>query len=106
MPQIGRTADFVSSLGVNTHIAYTNSNYVHIGNVVSDLKYIGLSLVRDSGFDPTWDPVGQLNYGVAAAAGIKFDFVVGPGIRISTRLGLFDSFANAHPGSIASFEGP
>jgi|WetSurMetagenome_2_1015567.scaffolds.fasta_scaffold16415_4 hypothetical protein len=101
-----RAASFVSSIGVNTHINYSDGKYVNINNVLSDLKYLGVTEVRDAALNSAWDYTGQAHYANAAAAGIKFDFVVQGGRSIADTLSQLDAFETAHPGSIAAIEGP
>ena len=42
-----RASGFLSTLGVVTHIPYTDGGYVNLGNVVADLRYLGITQVRD-----------------------------------------------------------
>lgn len=42
-----RAEDFLNTLGVNTHIPYTDGGYANINNVASDLAYLGIDNVRD-----------------------------------------------------------
>ncbi len=99
-----RAASFVSSIGVNTHIDYTDGKYANVKNVIADLKYLGVTEVRDASLNPAFQ--GQADYGIAAAAGIKFDFIVQGGRSISDTLSQLNTFVTAHPGSIAAIEGP
>lgn len=70
-------ANFIGSIGVDTHVGYSWGSYNNLALMVSDLKYLGVSLLRD-GFDgPTINPnaAGVLNG--LASAGYKFDFEIG-----------------------------
>jgi hypothetical protein len=42
-----RAADFLGTLGVDTHIPYTDGGYASIANIEADLNYLGVSSVRD-----------------------------------------------------------
>jgi hypothetical protein len=101
-----RTTDFISSIGVNTHIAYTDGDYGHYATVISDLEYLGINHVRDAipnAAIPGW---GWLNYSPIAAGGIKFDFLFGGAdTGLTETISRLHAFASAHPGSIASLEG-
>ena len=113
-----RTADFISSHGVNTHINYNDGDYANLSNIVSSLNYLGIDRVRDSLNYP-----GQFGsppisaYETVAKAGIKFTFTVGGGGSLTTtggvpsnpsldqRVGYIEQLARAVPGSIVGVEG-
>jgi autotransporter passenger strand-loop-strand repeat protein len=98
-----RAEVFEQSIGVNVHVEYTDGKYANAKNVVADLAYLGIDHVRDATLNPSNQ--GQWNYGVLAAAGIKFDMIV-MGENISTSLSLLNTFEEEHPGSISAIEGP
>ena len=100
-----RAADFLSTLGVATHIDYTDGRYSDIGKVINSLRYLGVSRVRDHGPNPAADPVGQRHLGIAAKAGIKFIFTLG-GNDPAAGVKLLRAFVEQHPGSITAVEGP
>jgi hypothetical protein len=104
-----RARDFVGTLGVNTHLEYTDGLYVNYQQVITDLNYLGINQVRDG----TPNPSGGIPYqdyetsiAAATAAGIKFDFITGPGEALSTTMSQIDAIAKAHPGSVLAVEGP
>ena len=35
-----RVQDFLNTVGVNTHLSYTDGGYANVANVVKDLKYL------------------------------------------------------------------
>ena len=63
-------ADFVSSIGVNTHLDNIGSSYDDMAKVINSLKYLGVENVRDSMAAPN---DASLFRTVAAATGVKFD---------------------------------
>lgn len=101
-------ASFIDSIGVNTHAGYSWGAYNNASLVIDDLKYLGVTTVRDSfATDPTATPVMN----ALAAAGVKFDFVTSSDLPASGSAGLtqyvasVDAFLAAHPGSIVALEG-
>ncbi|MDR3507381.1 MAG: calcium-binding protein, partial [Caulobacteraceae bacterium] len=103
MSQAIRTSDFTGALGVNTHLYVTTSQYWDGGTVLADLKYIGISQVRDAVVSAT--NTGQASYAQLADAGIKFDFLFTSTTAISSGLSQVDSFISAHSGSVVAIEG-
>src|SRR5438094_254597 len=98
-----RVGGFVSSLGVNTHLNYTDGAYANTANVIADLNYLGIHDIRDAtpypyGGAPYQQDVASLN--AVAAAGGKIDFIATPGMSLQTTLGQIDAIAQAHPGAI------
>src|SRR3954462_4102770 len=80
-----RVGDFLSSLGVNTHLNYTDGAYANSANVVADLNYLGVHDIRDAtpnpnGGIPYQQDVKALN--AVAAAGGKIDFLTTPGLSL------------------------
>jgi hypothetical protein len=100
-----RAEDFLSTLGVATHIDYTDGQYSDIGKVIESLRYLGISRVRDHAPNPASDPVGQRHLGTAAKAGIKFIFTF-RGNDPHAGVKLLREFEERHPGSITAIEGP
>jgi hypothetical protein len=110
--------DFLQTIGVVTHIAYTDGEYADIPYVISALNYLGITAVRD-GISDGYDPItGQYNgsapitsYYTLAAAGVKFNFLAFAGGPITTailntQLGLMQQVQASTPGSVAAIEGP
>ena len=101
-------ASFIDSIGVNTHAGYSWGAYNNASLVIDDLKYLGVTTVRDSfATDPSAVPVMN----ALAAAGVKFDFVTSSDLPAAGSAGLtqyvasIDAFLAAHPGSIVAMEG-
>jgi hypothetical protein len=67
----------VDSIGVNTHLAYTNTNYYQqYARVIAALKAAGIRHIRDGYYDwPSGNPMYAIHHQVAAA-GIGTDFVI------------------------------
>jgi Ca2+-binding RTX toxin-like protein len=98
-----RTSDFISNIGVNVHVEYNDGKYKYVDSVVSDMQYLGLSLVRDQNLDP--HNQAQWAYDVVAKAGIRFDFYFNTA-NLTQTISLTEAFAKAHPGMVAAIEGP
>jgi len=98
-----RAETFEQSIGVNVHVEYTDGTYANAKNVVADLAYLGIDHVRDASLNPANQ--GQSDYGVLAAAGIKFDMIM-MGTNIGSSLSLLNAFETKYPGSISAIEGP
>jgi hypothetical protein len=101
-----RAADFIQTMGVGTHIDFTNSGYANIDADLNALRYLGINHVRDESPNPNFDPVGQAHLGDAANAGVKFVFFAQGGVDPSVVVQRLHDFAAAHPGSIIGIEGP
>ena len=99
---------FVGSIGVNTHVSYAWGGYNDLALVEDDLKYLGVTKLRDGlsnipGAQPVLDGL--------AAAGYKFDLGISSSVPGSGAAGLqqylsaLDAFEAKHPGSIIALEG-
>ncbi|MET3910366.1 hypothetical protein ABID59_004724 [Bradyrhizobium sp. S3.3.6] len=99
---------FTSSIGVNTHVSYAWGSYNNLALVEADLKYLGVTTLRDSltnipGAQPVLDGL--------ANAGYKFDLGVSSSVPAAGAAGLqqyinaLDAFEAAHPGSVIALEG-
>jgi len=68
---------FVDSIGVGTHLTYTNTlYYTNWQQVFADLQTLGIRHVRDGYFDPNWGPPYTTEHQQLAQAGIRTDYVV------------------------------
>lgn len=63
--------NFLSSIGVNTHVDATTTPYGNVALVAADLAYLGVTHIRDHAWDTDLPA-----YRVLAAKGIKFDLIV------------------------------
>jgi hypothetical protein len=103
-----RSSSFVATLGVNTHIPYTDGGYANISNVIADLQYLGIDEVRD-GISNGYAGSAPISSFIAVAqAGIHFTFCLNAtttaGLQAS--LALVDQVNAAVPGSVIAVEGP
>lgn len=112
------TRDFIDGEGANTHVAYTDSAYANVTQVIADLDYLGISHVRDGLNTP-----GQFggapisSYETIARAGIRFTMMVGGGgsfaltggvptdPSLDQRIGYLAQLERDVPGSVAMVEG-
>ena len=98
---------FVESIGVNAHLAYSDSPYANTSQVVADLNYLGICAIRDQLYTTT---LATTNINALATLGYKFDFEVtvesDSTVNIATFMQNLDSFQTKYPGSIAAIEGP
>jgi len=102
-------ATFQNTMGVNTHIEYTDGKYADTDAVLSDLQYIGIHNLRDFIPDPDkWLPHGQALAAMQmlAANGMKFDFIVDCNTNFSTSMAQLDNLLRTYPGVANSVEGP
>ena len=107
--EAAKAADFLASLGVATHLNYTDGTYANYKRVVADLNYLGIHRLRDATPDP-YGGIPYLNYMTAidavAAAGNRFDFITSPGLPLSISLDQIGMVERLHPGSVTAVEGP
>ena len=95
------------SVGVNTHIRYTDGAYRRIDDVIQALDYLNIGHIRDSA--PRIDAGGGLplaKYIWLNKAGIRFNLIIGGGVYdpANAIVGL-EKLEVARPGSIESIEG-
>ena len=69
-PTAARDADLLHSMGVVTHINYTDGGYADINADLTALRYLGIDHVRDESPNPSYDQLGQTHLGDAANAGV------------------------------------
>jgi len=101
-PNVSRTSDFLDSIGVNTHIEYTDSRYANMAQVIHALQYAGITHVRDGAL---WHGnQGQSSYGVLARMGVKFDLFLNRNLPL--QLAEVQHFVATYPGSVDFIEGP
>lgn len=99
-----RAADLIDSIGINVHLEFTNSDYGDAAEALADLRYLGITHVRDAA---NWSALrGLSGYDVFADAGIKFDLVAVANRDPADLVGLIEDFARRHPGAVAAIEGP
>lgn len=99
---------FQDSLGVNTHIEYTDGKYGNATAVLQDLNYLGIHNLRDGIPNPTqWLPAGQgLNaMHMLASNGMHFNFVADCNYDLNTQMQQLDAFVQAFPRAAIAVEG-
>ncbi len=105
------TSDFIGKIGMATHLDNFGTGYSqNYGNLVADMQYLGVSLIR-AGADMDFDGGGGQYYAdeveTAMAAGIRFDLIINTDSQtVSSYTSIFDTLEQADPGGIASIEGP
>ena len=101
-PTVSRTSDFLDSIGVNTHVEYTDSRYANMAQVIHTLQYVGITHVRDGAL---WHGnQGQASYGVLARTGVKFDLFFNRNLPV--QIAEVQHFVATYPGSVDAIEGP
>lgn len=107
MVQILRASNLVGTFGVNTHIPYTDGKYSDIPLVISELKYLGISQVRDSITNGQNGSAPLSSYVQIAEAGIHFTTGVGGSdtSALTASIGLVKQLQTQVPGSVVAVEG-
>jgi serralysin len=105
-----RSADFLNTLGVNTHIPYTDGGYANIANIDADLKYLGITEVRDTISNGYAGSAPLSSYITLAKEGVKFTICLFSGGAVTTadltaQLALVAALNTAVPGSVIAVEG-
>src|ERR1700704_6041000 len=100
-----RAADFVGTLGVNTHIDFATYGYQNLSIVEASINYLGLKNLRDSpestsdvGINGSWQQV-------ATATGAKFDAYIPEGSLANMQASLNLMPQLASQGILNSIEG-
>jgi hypothetical protein len=94
-------SSFIATLGVNTHLSWTGTQYTNASTVASELKYLGLNNVRDTIDNST-------SYGVIntlMSQGVHFDLWTDKS-DMSGFLSQAHNLQVAHPGGVIAIEGP
>ena len=99
-----RCADFLASLGVNTHLRYADSQYNAIDKVLSALNYCGFRHLRDIAIAANAPNAGH--YGQLAEAGMRFCMVWGTARTIEDAITQIGALEAAHHGCVEFLEGP
>lgn len=99
-----RRADFLDTLGVNTHLRYAQSQYNAIEQVSAALHYCGIRHVRDTAISRSAPNPGH--YARLAASGVQFCLFWGTGRQMAEAIGEIAALEAAHPGCVEFLEGP
>ena len=107
--QAVKAKDFLGSLGVATHLNYTDGAYANYERVIADLNYLGIHRLRDATPDP-YGGIPYLNYIAAldavTAARNRLDFITSPDLPLNISLDQIGAVERLHPGSVVAVEGP
>jgi hypothetical protein len=106
-----RSSDFLGTLGVNTHIPYTDGGYANIANIAADLNYLGIHSVRDGISTGVNGSAPFSSYVTLAQEGVKFTVLQFAGGSITSAslqsaVSLAAQLNTAVPGSVVAVEGP
>ncbi len=99
-----QVSDFLDSIGINTRLSFTNSQYYNYGNTLEALTYLGIDQVRD--LSVRTNTPNMPGYTLLANAGITFDLVVQAPGNLPQTLDAVEQFARKHPGTVVALEGP
>lgn len=98
-----RTSDFLDNIGINTHLSFLWTDYANYGDVINDLKYLGIDMVRDS--VPNGD--SGANYKYLVEAGIQFDLgIKNDGPDFQNVMNRLVDFVETYPNAVIGIEGP
>ena len=101
-----RTADFINTLGVNTHLDQGDT-YANTANVIANLHYLGVANIREG----IAAPIAGSSFVAVAQAGMKYTVVPFVGgnlktVNLTSGIALIDQLNEAVPGSVIAVEGP
>jgi hypothetical protein len=107
---VERTADVIDSIGVNTHLPYTDGAYADFSTVLADIQYLGLTNARDGISDGLDGAAPLSSYITLAQAGIKFTINLFSGgtvaaADVTAQLAVVAQLEAAVPGSVIAVEG-
>jgi hypothetical protein len=91
---------FLDTLGVVTHVNYTDGAYLNVRNVADDMAWLGIRHARDYTPGPS---APFASYAYLAQRGVRFNFLVRSNIAESIELAA--RLNTEVPGSIAAIEG-
>jgi hypothetical protein len=103
-----RASQFIATLGINTHLPYTDGSYANVSAVLSNLEYLGIDQVRDTISNGANGSAPLSTYIYLAQQGIKFTFCISADSTTATldaQLALIDQVNEAVPGSVTAVEG-
>ncbi len=98
-----RARDFVNSLGVATHNNYNDAMYADTTKVISSLKYLGISLFRDTNFRP--EDQGQQALKNVVLAGNRIIAYVRSDATPEQSVARLREYARLGQGALAMIEG-
>ncbi|MBV9511015.1 MAG: hypothetical protein JO303_12120, partial [Caulobacteraceae bacterium] len=93
---------FLSSIGVNTHVGYVNSQYGDVSAVLDALRFVGVKYVRDGADTPD----DMARYETMAAKGVSFCLFLPAKRSMADALAAISALEAARPGAVHALEGP
>jgi hypothetical protein len=101
-----RSWDLIQMIGVNTHMTYNDGAYAKIDNVIQDLKFLGVSYVRDviPGNEGVPQLVGREALRRMIHESIKLNIFFSSGWNAES-VSWLSTLEKAVPGAVASIEG-
>ncbi|MET0531612.1 MAG: hypothetical protein ABW003_25330 [Microvirga sp.] len=101
-----RSADFIDSIGVQTHLSFAGTTYTRLDKVLEAFKFLGILRARDR----VPDPRGPSAFGARATvllgrAGIKFNLTIRAGHQPQAVIEILRAIEREAPGTVASLEG-
>ena len=101
-----RSSNVIRMIGVTTHMAYTDGAYARANNVIQDLKFLGVSYIRDMlpGSDSGPGLIGRDALRRMVDEQIKLNIVFPSGWNAAS-VSWLRTLEAAVPGAIASIEG-
>lgn len=105
-PPLLRAADVLDSIGVNLHIAYSDTSYAAVDRVRAALAYAGIGHVRNLLQSNVGEPAAAVHLeAFARTSTVRFAFVAtDPDLKRAGKW--LNGFATRFPGRIAAVEGP
>ncbi|QHN05013.1 hypothetical protein FTO74_17865 [Granulicella sp. WH15] len=100
---------FVESLGVNTHLEYTDGRYADAQRVLKDLQFLGVSYVRNGipqSIEHQGLGLGLESWDTLAKAGVRFNVPIPGDADLPLQMEQIRIELKRHPGMVASVEGP
>jgi hypothetical protein len=99
-----RCADFLDTIGVNTHVGYADSQYGPARAILSAMTYIGVKYARDVAINPSQPSASH--YRELARGGISFCMFWGVHRAMSEAIAQISDLERLWPGSVHALEGP
>ena len=101
---------FIGTIGVDTHMAYTDGRYRDVDRVIAHLAYLGVRNVRDGISNGAHGSVGIGTYVKMARTGVAWTFLVSAGgpetdESLNATLALIRTVEQGVPGSVRIIEG-
>jgi len=100
-----RAADFLATIGVNTHLGYPQTQYGDVSAVLEALQFTGVKHVRDAA-PSAKAPDAWRSYEALAAAGVGACLFWGAKRPMAEAIADLSALEALHPGAVDALEGP